>query len=168
LSVRMGSWFLAAVLFLSGVQAVAGDPEVVPSARPAAPALGARQKTALRKSFVRALENETRALHQRHRAERADLQASQKARRRELNTERREFFSENPQPSKRREYMRELVARRRSLDQLLAAEWKGRKSDQIAAEKSLREEQKRRLSEFDAALKAGQRPSDLLWTPLGR
>ncbi len=132
------------------------------------PGFGVQDRARLRKSFVRALSNETRALQQRNRAEMADLKASQKARRRELNTERREFFNENPEPAKRRAYMKELVARRRALDQLLAAELKGRKSDQRAAEKSLREEQKRRLSEFDAALKAGERPSDLLWTPLGR
>jgi hypothetical protein len=125
------------------------------------------EKTPLRGAFLKALGTEVKALAQRNRQELADLRASQKARRAELTASRREFFKNNPEPAKRREFMKDLLSRRRALEQLMAAEWKGRKSDHQAAQKSLQEDQKRRLLEFDAALKEGRRPSDLLWTSPG-
>lgn len=154
-------------LLMLGMAAVVGA--APPGGAPVAleGALSSSEKTPLRQSFLKTLQNEVRALQQRHRVEIADLRASQKARRNELIAARKEFFKSNPEPAKRREFMKDLVARRKALDQLLSAEWKGRKSDQKAAQTSLREDQRRRLAEFDLALQSGHRPSDLLWTSPG-
>jgi chromosome segregation ATPase len=158
-------------LFILGVTTAGAADGVTPSASPSSPevagVLSSVEKTTLRRSFLRTLQNEVKALHQRHRVEMADLKSSQKARRNELVSARREFFKSNPEPAKRRAFMKDLVARRKALDQLLSAEWKGRKSDQKAAQASLREDQRRRLAEFDSALQSGRRPSDLLWTSPG-
>ncbi|MFN7683810.1 MAG: hypothetical protein ACK5QT_00150 [Oligoflexia bacterium] len=148
--------------------------EALPSPVPSrsAAAMTEVEKSSLRSAFLRALEAEVKALRQRHRAEGANLMASQRARLRELQTTRRDYLKSDQfkQASRRqrREAGQDFNARFKALNELLAAERKGQRSDQKASVKSLELDQKRRLQEFDASLSVGQRPSDLLWTGPGR
>jgi hypothetical protein len=126
----------------------------------------------LRTEFIRALQNEVKAMRQRHRGESADLKASQKARRKDFERrerdERRAFFKANPEPARKREYVRDFVLRRKALSRLMVDELKTRRAEHRAAERALTDDQKRRLKEFDEAVNAGQRPDDGLWPQAGR
>lgn len=167
--IRIG--FLLFCLFLGPTWSQAASPSPSPSALPSdQPSVVPLNPVRLRAAFVLALQSEVQGLRQRIRVESIDLKASQKARRKEFEVRergaRKTFFKENTQPAKRREFVKDFIARRKSLSQLMADELKTRKAEQKTAEESLRAEQKRRLAEFDAEIAAGRRPSDLLLAPV--
>lgn len=157
----------------AGLESAHAAPGVHKSPVPvSSPSLVPLDGARLRTEFIRALQNEVQAMRQRHRGEDADLRASQKARRKDFERrereERKEFFKANPEPAKKRDFVRDFVTRRKALTKLMAEELKARRAEHRAAERALTDDQKRRLKEFDEAVSAGHRPDDGLWPQAGR
>jgi len=117
----------------------------------------------LRVQLVQSLKSEMRDLDSRQKVELRELKASQKARRKDFEkleqANRREFFKKATRGSEKRAYVQEFLARRKSLIQFLNDELQSRKNEQDVRRKSLEDDQKRRLSDFDAAVARGERPA---------
>lgn len=147
------------------------SPQVQPSsqvqAAPSPSPLTSEEIQTLRREFSRAQASEFAALKHQQTLEIRELQASQAARRRAFEaTERdarRKFFDANREGPKRREYVQQLMERRRGLSGILSDELSRRKKEHASACEALQFDQAQKRKEFLQNLSQGVRPSSELW-----
>lgn len=131
------------------------------------PSITPKEGAQLRKEFRRILKSQMKSLEEFQRRYRRESASAQKQRFEEWTQAetqaRRKFFDENVKGAIRREYMKDLIQRRKALLSVHAEEEKRLKDEHAVRKKALESEQATRLKEFDQYLKAGQRPPDAFW-----
>jgi hypothetical protein len=140
------------------------------SPSPGAP-LTANDSKTLMNAFVRAQENEVKALRHRNASELSELKAAQKAKQNDWDNKERDarhkFFADHPKGPDRRAYIGDYMNRRKAFVQSLSDEKSQRLQNQDKSIKDLQEDQRQRLDEFKSYLLKGERPPAYLWPPAG-
>jgi len=143
-----------------------------PSPSPRPLLISPAEASKILKEFTRALRSEAKALAHRQKFDLKELKASQAARLSEWETSERKarhrFFAENKVPAERRVYVRDFVARRKALLQMMKDERKARERERDARLNALKQDQAGRLKEFRSYLSRGERPPEQLWPAPGR
>ncbi len=144
---------------------VQASPAVQATSSPAP--LSPEEVLSLRREFGRAQVTEFAALKHQQSLEIRELQASQAARRRTFETTEREarrrYFDSNREGPKRREYVHQLMERRRGLAGILSDEMSRRKKEHASAREALQFDQSQKRKEFLESLSRGVRPAQDLW-----
>ncbi len=143
-----------------------------PSPSPRPLLISPAEASKILKEFTRALRSEAKALAHRQKFDLKELKASQAARLREWESSERKarhrFFAENKVPAERRVYVRDFVARRKALLQMMKDERKARERERDSRLSALKQDQASRLKEFQSYLSRGERPPEQLWPAPGR
>jgi hypothetical protein len=153
----------------------AADPIAEASFRPTAaqtetPGKIARKEVRrIRRKFADLLDQERDRLRGVQRRQRRAGTASRKLRMRDWEAKekvaRRKFFAENPHGPERREYVKDLIARRKAFSVQLKAEERQERSALESQWKALKESQRARLESVEAYLRRSERPLAKLLEP---
>lgn len=144
----------------------AGSPSPAASPSPPAP-LNDGQKKQLLRQFARANTAEIEALKHRNAMDLKELEASHRARAKEWEEKeksaRRKFFAEHTQGPDRRQYVKDMQARREAFQKILMDEKAQRLREYEVRIKSMQDDQFERKKEFKQFLSRGERPPSRLW-----
>ncbi len=123
------------------------------------------------KEFTQAQRIELKALAHRQAFEWKELEASQKARKREWDKKEKEgrhqFFEEHSQGTERRTYVKDFVQRRELFTKRFMEEKKQKNLEQLARLEAVRQNQKQKLQEFKKQIDQHQIPASSLWPKSG-
>ena len=129
--------------------------------------LSPEKRKALLANFKTSLGVELRALLHRQRFEIQELNAAQRAQKKEFQVRekeaRKQAFKASTSGAEKRKWMEARESRWKSLLALQASELEKRKQEQKVRRESLKHEQAERLKEFESHLAQGARPPERLW-----
>ncbi|MEN9722475.1 MAG: hypothetical protein RJB38_461 [Pseudomonadota bacterium] len=114
----------------------------------------ASPEASTRRELIARLRSEFSELERRQKAEMADLKASQKARRKQFEVEaqnqRRDCFRSAVRGSEKRACVQDFLGRRKTLIQMMSEELTSRKNEQQVRRRSLEEDHRRQVQEWDS------------------
>jgi hypothetical protein len=129
--------------------------------------LSQAESEALLKELLKAQEFELRSLQRRQKLELKDFEAKLKMRQKEWkkaeDDARHRFFAEHSVGAERRDYIKDFVHRRELMRKEGEDERAKRKKEQESSLLSLKQDQARKLKEFNAFLEKGEKPPHSLW-----
>lgn len=150
----------------SGVNASIPAPSPLPSGM-ASKKMSAAEAAVLLREYRKSQYTQLKGLEHRQRSESKELKASQAARLKEWEIKeqaaRHKFFEQNQEGPKRREYVKDFIERRKSLQSILADEKTKRTHEQEVRYKSTKDEQAQKLIDFKSYLDRGELPPQELW-----
>lgn len=129
-------------------------------------------KMKLYREFKKAQVDEFNAMEKQLATERKELRDSQAQRKKEweeeAKLERHQYFKDNIEPKKRKEYIQDFMKKREAFKRAFADEVKEQKLDHANRKKALQADQKYKHQEFHSALERGEEPSPDLWPEQSR
>ena len=141
------------------------------SAGPSPTGSQAYDRKFLTQEFKRAQEAELKTFERKEKSEAAAMTAAQKARRNDFErterTEREKYFADPHTGAEKRAYIKDMLARREALKKSQADEKAKYQHDAEERLEALVDDQQRKRTEFQDALKHGERPQDSLWPQPG-
>ncbi len=120
----------------------------------------------IRREFTDLLDQERDRLRSEQTRRRRDSDANRKIRRRDWEAKekaaRRKYFDENAHGPTRRDYVRQLIERRKSFNEELKTEERNERNELDARWKALKESQRTRLGAVEESLGRSERPAPKL------